>query len=248
MDTSSPAPPLIKSHKRHLRLLKNRLKSKDYRKRSNARTKQLEAKVRELSEQLTQLRTVAGSTKEVSLEREGEELRSELMRKFSAAVADPGSGQEDIEGLMREVTEKLGPRGSIRIEWLRSIFQRTVAMMIPEPVLLSLALSDENFTEMRSLLQASLSGEQFDLFLTIQRESAAQRLALAEALSGFKTSTAAISQHASCLHTMIRSKLRPLFHTKQLGRFVLWVNSQYANLKIEEVLDYGHNCTEVLNL
>lgn len=248
MEASSPAPPPIKSQKRHLRLLKNRMKSKDYRKRSNTRTKQLEAKVRELSKQLTHLRPVARSTEEVSLEEEGEELRSELMRRFSAVVTEPGSGQEGIERLMREVTEKFGPRGSIRIDWLRSIFQRTVGMMIPESVLLSLALSDENFSEMRSLLQASLSVEQFDLFLTMQRESAAQRLALAEVLNGFKISAAAIWQHASCLHTMIRSELRPLLQPKQLGRFILWVNLQYADLKIEEVLDYGHNSTEVLNL
>lgn len=239
---STPVSLTNKDYKRHLRVLKNRLKAKDHRLRTKAKTKLLETQVKQLSEQISQLRRTAESAKEVGLEEAGEELRQELSR-----VVGTGAGEEGIEGLLREATEKFGPRGSVRVDWLRSAFQRTVALLVPESVLLSLALSDDRMLEMQSLLQASLSTQQYELFITMQRESSVQRLALAKALDSFKDGAAAIWCHASRLHSMLHSEVRPLFEPKQLGRFVLWIHRHYAKLKAEEVLDYGHNSTEVLN-
>ena len=242
-DTSPPK----STHKRHLRLLKNRLKAKIYRLRNKSRISRLESQIDQLSHQISSLKE---ASKIVELPRITEVLaiKDTLLEKMNAAVETQGSaGEVEIESLLKQASEMFSPTGWARVDLLRTAFQRTVAMIVPEPVLLCLALNEGRFQDMQKLMESSMSPEMYQLLLTWQRENNTQKQELIDTFSRFKSVSQSIWYHASRLYTMVHSHLRPLFTSKQLGRMMLWVNQNYSDLKTEQVLDYGHHSTEVLN-
>ena len=238
---------LTKAQKRCERLIKNRQLAKDYRVRYKARTQQLEAQVRQLSEEAAQLKGLAEAAKEEQSEDQVTEMRDAFFDKITAAATNPTSGDEEISALMDELADTLGPRGFVFVECLRTTFQRTVAMMVPECMLFSLAFNEERLGEMQSLLQASLSPQQYEMFLKVHRESAVQRLALAEALDNFKTVARDLWHHTDVLHSLIRTRFRSILQPRQTARAAMRIHSVYKHLKAEEVLNYGRNSLELLN-
>lgn len=238
---------LTKAQKRSERLVKNRQLAKDYRVRYKARTQQLEAQVRQLSAEAAQLKGLAEAAKNEQTEDQVTQMRDAFFEKITAAATNPTSGEEEISALMDELADTLGPRGYVFVECLRTTFQRTVAMMVPECMLFCLALSEERMVEMQGLLQASLSPQQYDVFLTCHRESAAQRHALAEALDNFKTVARDLWRHTDVLHSLIRNRFRSILQPRQTARAAMRVHSLFKHLKAEEVLNYGRNTSELLN-
>lgn len=241
-EANSTASDPLKVEKRRQRLLKNRKLAKNYRVRDKARILQLESQVRQLTQEAAQLQLKAEEAKkgQVTI------ARGTFLEKITSAAENTAVGDEEIAALIDELADTVGPRGLVFVDCLRTTFQRTVAMMVPEPVLLSLALSEERLVELRSLLQASLSIEQYERFITIQRESASQRLALAEALDGFKTVAGEIWHHSDTLHCLIRSTFKSILRPRQMARMGMRIHTFFKHLEAEKVLNYGSNSSELL--
>ena len=244
-DSASLEP--TKAKKRRERLLKNRQLAKDYRVRYKARVQQLEAQVRQLSEEAAELRGLAEKAKEEHNDDQVIKVRDAFFEQISSAATNPACAEEEISALMDELADTVGPRGPVFLECLRSTFQRTVAMMVPECVLLCLALNEGQLPEMQSLLQASLGAEQYELFATMQKESKVQLLALAQALGNFKKTAGEIWHYTDVLHSLIRTRFRTIMQPRQCARMVMRLHKLFRHLKTEEVLNHGSNSSELLN-
>ena len=243
-DSASLEP--TKAKKRRERLLKNRQLAKDYRVRYKARVQQLEAQVRQLLEEAAELRGLAEKAKEVHSDDQVTEVRDAFFEQISSAAANPACAEEEISALMDELADTVGPRGPVFLECLRSTFQRTVAMMVPECVLFCLALSESKLPEVQSLVQASLGTEQYELFATMQQESKVQLLALAQALGNFKEVAGEIWHYTDSLHSLIHTNFRSILQPRQTARTAMRVHRLFQHLKAEEVLNYGRNSSELL--
>ena len=246
-EANSTASDPIKVEKRRQRILKNQKLAKNYRVLDKARILQLESQVRQLTQEAAQLQLQAEErAKEGRNKDQVTTARGTFLETITSAADNPAVGDEEIAALIDELADTVGPRGLVFVDCLRTAFQRTVAMMVPEQVLLSLALSEERLVELRNLLQASLSIEQYERFITIQRESASQRLALAEALDGFKAVAGEIWHHSDTLHCLIRSTFKSILRPRQMARMGMRIHTLFKHLQAEKVLNYGSNSSELL--
>jgi hypothetical protein len=235
-----------KAQKRRERLLKNQQLAKDYRVRYKARVQQLEAQVRQLSEEAAELRGLAEKAKEVHSDDQVTEVRDAFFEQISSAATNPACADEEISTLMDELADTVGPRGPVFLECLRSTFQRTVAMMVPECVMLCLALNEGKLPEVHSMLKASLGAQQYELFATMQQESKVELLAVAQALGNFKEVAGEIWHYTDVLHSLIRTRFRSIMQPRQCARMVMRLHKLFRHLKAEEVLNYGRNSSELL--
>lgn len=242
METLHPTPSVPhdkRPSKPSNRLIKNRAFSRAYRLRSKAHIASLECQYRLLSSELRNLRKMTNLSSSDEIVKE-QDVYFQRLREVE-------TGKEDeIVEIMDELSDNLGPEGWVRVEYIRKYFQRTVSVMIPECMLLGLVLNEEKLQEVQSLLQATLPAQTYEVLMRVLRESAAQRTALTEALDGFKHLAADILHQSNFVHTLIRTRFRPMFRPSQVATMALRLRQHFLHLKAEEVLDYGRNCTEVL--
>ncbi len=175
-----------------------------------------------------------------------DEARAAFFERISSAATNPACTDEEISAIMDELSDTTGSRGLVFLECLRNTFQRTVAMLVPVCVLLCLAPSEEQLSEVQSLVQASLSAQQYEVFLTMLRERNVQLLAVAQALDSFKGVSMDIWRSTDVLHSLIRTRFRSILNPRQTVRTTMRFHKLFSHLKTEEVLNYGRNSTELL--
>lgn len=230
--------------KKQKRLIRNRELAKDYRKRCGARISDLEKQVKELGNEANQLREVVKSVGDRGEDDSVVQARALCFAKLRSEIATPTPNPDTIVSLMDELSGAVGTRGSVLIESMRNFFQRTVSSILPEPLLLCLALNDsQNISE---LLQSSLSPELYSSFLTLHKVSSPLHASLNSDLHAFKSLAAELWSHADTIQSLI-FKVKVILRPEQIARCALRVYSQFQHLKAEEVLNFGQNSMEVLN-
>lgn len=248
---ASPAPikPLTPAQlRKQNRLLQKRQVAKSIRERHKSHQIQLESQVNQLTSELSHLRNIQSSASPAVLDTAFREELLSFLGKLGLLVGNAEAKEREIEGVLREWSDRSGLGGERRDVLLRETFRRTVEMMIPGHIVQALALCDiATLPEFQSLQQAfPLSPAQQLAFNQCEALLQAEQPALQEALNSFKAVADSIYQHTQALQAMLLGFL-PVLRPRQIAHLALWFSGKYASLPVEKVLNYGHCVTEMLN-
>lgn len=233
-----------RAQKRLERLHRNRAKAKCCRQRKKAKVASLESEVAQLSELAKRLQAEASALQPVFDGSFGAAVET-FFRNIESLLRAPGNHDTELTAALTEAKEVIYSQK--RIESMRTKFQNTVELMVPEILYCSLNIRPER--EQRELPTAfhTLPYEQQQaahrLCLNYWR---AQKSAIGETLETLRIEAAAICQSVDLLYTVLEG-LQPPASARQAAAFALWLSKYYMQLPIEKVLNYGHNSTEMLS-
>jgi hypothetical protein len=232
-----------KAEKRLKRLVRNSQKAKSCRQRKKAKITSLESEVEQLSDQVQRLRAEASALAPVFDGAFGAAVEAFFLN-IANLLQMPGNHDEELTAALTEAKEVIHNRK--RIEAIRSKFQLTAELMVPEILYCSLNIRPE--------VQPSLSTHFQGI--SLEKEQAAQRLcsrycraqnpAIREMLETVRTEAVAICHSVDILYARLEG-LQPPASSRQAAAFALWLSKYYLTLPIEKVLNYGHNSAEMLS-
>jgi len=157
----------------------------------------------------------------------------------------PGNHDEELAAALTEAKEVINNQK--RIEAIRTKFQNTVELMVPEILYCSLNFRPERACPDLSTAFRTLPYEQQQSAHRLCRQFwLAQKSSIGEMLETLRTEAAAICHSVDILDTVLEG-LQPPASARQAAAFALWLSKYYMQLPVEKVLNYGHNSTEMLS-
>lgn len=238
---------LTDAQKRHRRLCRNREFAKEARNRNKAREEYLELQVKQLTEEANQLKAEQETLKPALLASAFQRDRAVFQAKLAEMLQNPQTTEAELNTLIDGTKDKLCVGERLHSESLQEAFNRTVDMMIPEQVVVSLMMGQENaLPEFEALVQSSLSANLIARFRDAQMHFREETPGLKEALNRFKSAADGLRQHVQTFESLLLS-LRPILSARQCALWSLWLNKYETCLSSEKVLNYGRNSMELLN-
>ena len=256
MESDFPSLPLVsastatsptlstKTQRRLQRLLRNRQKARTCRQRKKAKITSLESEVERLSEQVRRLKAEASALKPVYDGTFGAAVET-FFRNIENLLQRPGNNDEELAAQLLEAKEVIHSRK--RIEAMRTKFQHTVELMVPEVLYCSLNIRpDVDIPDLSTCFHTISYEKQQAAYRLCRRYWRSQKPAIRDMLKTLRIEAATICQSVDVLYTVLEG-LQPPASPRQAAAFALWLSKYYMNLPIEKVLNYGHNSTEVLS-
>lgn len=231
----------------HNRRLRNREFARDSRLRTKLRISDLEKQVSDLSAEVQRLRLIAEIVNAFDNRHPMRKIGISIFKECMELLINPEITDDEIEEFMRESTEKAGLRSETRQNALRYAFQMTVNLMIPRSVLCCLAISEaQAVTETELAMEASLGPLSAAVFHQLMTSHIDQIESVRNALEAFKSTAGEFFEQVKLTMKEV-VKVKKVLKPRQLMRHLIYVISKYRYLHPELILDYGRNCTEVLN-